>query len=544
MDELFSGNIEEETRLSQITLSRLPYFNCCIDTESPILELTAIFKEMPLLPGAIVLQGKICVGMISRERCFEALGRPYGVELFLKKTVAEFINKNGGNALILQEKTPIREAVNKALLRESHDLYEPIIIAISQNQQYHLVDMRTLLKAQSDILSNLIVEVEKLSILDPLTSLLNRRGFFTQARKNVDKARENKSEIAVMMVDIDLFKTVNDIYGHQIGDRVIQTIAQEIMKCVRDTDITGRYGGEEFIGMLVDVSAEDAMAIAERLRQRIESLIIQTEFYNINVTVSIGVCHINAGTTGMESLFSRADKALYEAKASGRNRVILWKNSSTYSHQGLRPVIETPVVIVNQNHDKRLFDETVESWARALEMRDKETEGHAKRVTTLAVRMARQLNMCQEDCEDIRRGALLHDIGKIAIPDSILFKMDQLTEEEWEVMKKHPIYAYNFIAPIKILQNVMDIPYCHHEHWDGSGYPRGLKGEDIPLAARVFTLVDVWDALTTDRCYRPAWTKEVAIQYIIEQSGKLFDPTLVPVFLGIIQQNGFIESDG
>lgn len=542
MDELIASNIEEETRLSQITLSRLPYFNCSVDVTSSILELTALFKQMPILPGAIVLEGDTCVGMISRERCFEALGRPYGVELFLKKPVAEFLARNGGNALIINEKTPIREAVSKALQRGTSELYEPIIVAIARNRQYHLVDMRTLLKAQSDILASLVVEVEKLSILDPLTNLLNRRGFFSQARKYVDKARENESEIAVMMVDIDLFKTINDIYGHQIGDRVIQTVAQEIMQSVRDSDITGRYGGEEFIGMLMDVSEEEALCIAERLRQRIESLIIQTEFYNINVTISIGLCHINAGATGMESLFSRADKALYEAKTSGRNRVTLWKNSSPYSHQGMRPVIKNHVVVVDQNPDKSVYDETVESWARALEMRDKETEGHAQRVITLVVRMANLLNMSQEDCDDIRRGALLHDIGKIAIPDSILFKMGPLAEDEWEVMKMHPVYAYNFISPIKMLQNTMDIPYCHHEHWDGSGYPRGLKGAEIPLAARIFTLVDVWDALTTDRCYRPAWTKESAIQHIIEQSGKLFDPTLVPVFLGIIQQNGFGES--
>ncbi len=541
MDQIISLNVEEETRLSQITLTRLPYFNCGIDIKSSIVEVTSIFKQMPVLPGVIVLEGKKCVGMISRERCFEALGRPYGVELFLKKTVAEFLRKNGGTALVFDEKTSIREAVNRALQRKTDELYDPIVVAISRNRQYHLVDMRTLLKAQSDILSNLVVEVEKLSILDPLTNLLNRRGFFSQARKYVDKARKEESEIAVMMVDIDLFKTINDIYGHQIGDRVIQTIAQEIMQSVRDTDITGRYGGEEFIGMLIDVSEEEAIHIADRLRQRIESLIIQTEFYNINVTVSIGLCHIHAGTTGMESLFSRADKALYEAKTSGRNRVILWKNSSPYSHQGIRTVANNHVVIVDQNADISVYDETVESWARALEMRDKETEGHAQRVITLAVRMANQMQLSPEECEDIRRGALLHDIGKIAIPDSILFKMDRLTEEEWEVMKMHPVYAYNFIAPIKMLKNVMDIPYCHHEHWDGSGYPRGLKGDEIPLAARIFTLVDVWDALTTDRCYRPAWTKEAVIQYFIEQSGLLFDPSLVPVFLGIIQQNGFTE---
>jgi diguanylate cyclase (GGDEF)-like protein/putative nucleotidyltransferase with HDIG domain len=535
------SELSEESRLSHVTLAKLPFFDCSIDISSSLQELTALFKQTPSLPGAIILDGNNCAGMISREKCFETLGRPFGVELFLKRSLFEFVGKNGADALILPEKTHIREAVNRALIRKSDELYDPIIVALSRHRQYRLVDMRTLLKAQSDMLSNLVVEVEKLSILDPLTGLLNRRGFFAQARRCIDTARKNDSEISVMMVDIDLFKSVNDIYGHQIGDRVIQNVAQEFMQTVRDTDIAGRYGGEEFIGMLIDVTEAEAFSVAERFRQRIESMVIQTEFYNINVTISIGVCHINAGSTGMESLFSRADKALYEAKVAGRNRVILWKNTSPYSHQGFRPVIINGTGAVNSEQEISVFDETIESWARALEMRDRETEGHAQRVTTLSVRMAQEMGISQEECENIRRGALLHDIGKIAIPDNILFKQGKLEPDEWDVMKQHPVYAYNFISPVKILEKVMDIPYCHHEHWDGTGYPRGLAGESIPLAARIFTLVDVWDALTTDRCYRPAWSKDEAFQYILEQSGLLFDPSLVPVFLGILQINEILE---
>jgi diguanylate cyclase (GGDEF)-like protein/putative nucleotidyltransferase with HDIG domain len=543
MINIIVNDVEEESKLSHVTLAKLPFFDCNVDITSSLQELTTIFKQIPNLPGAVILDGRDCAGMISREKCFETLGRPFGVELYLKRPLSEFVEKNGGDVLILPDKTPIREAVNRALMRKTAELYDPIIVAISRHHQYRLVDMRTLLKAQSDILSTLVVEVEKLSILDPLTGLLNRRGFFTKARKYVDLARKNDSEIAVLMVDIDLFKSVNDIYGHQIGDLVIQSIAQELMQTVRDTDITGRYGGEEFIGMLINVNETEAFAVAERLRQRIESLVIQTEFYNINVTVSIGVCHIRAGATGMESLFSRADKALYEAKTAGRNRVVLWKNFSPYSHPGFRPVILNDAGMANNDQDSSVFDATIESWARALEMRDKETEGHAQRVTTLSVRMAKELGLSAGDCENIRRGALLHDIGKIAIPDSILFKQGKLDPMEWDVMKKHPVYAFNFISPVKILEKVMDIPYCHHEHWDGTGYPRGLAGEAIPLAARIFTLVDVWDALTTDRCYRPAWSKDDALQYFLDQSGLLFDPSLVPVFLGIIQSNGIIVSD-
>jgi diguanylate cyclase (GGDEF)-like protein len=541
MDQISVRKLDYDVGLSHITLAKLPYADNAVKISSTLFETTEIFKLHPFLPGVIVLDGDTCIGMISRDKCFETLGRPFGVELYLKHPLSNFIKAVSIQALILPEKTPIREAVNKALQRSTSELYDPIIVSCSRRKEYRLIDMRTLLKAQSEILADLVIEVEKLSILDPLTGLLNRRGFFSQSLKCVEHARTNELDIAVLLVDIDHFKNVNDIYGHQIGDIVLQNVAMEFMRTIRETDITGRFGGEEFMGMLSDVSEEEAFAIADRFRNRIESLVIQTDFYNISVTVSVGVCHINSQSTGIESLFSRADKALYEAKVNGRNRVVLWKNSSLYSHQCPPPASTSGSIEIYSDHRLQVYDDTVESWARALEMRDHETKGHAERVVTLSVRMAELLGLNHEDCENIRRGALLHDIGKIAIPDSILFKQGKLSPEEWEIMKQHPVYAYNFIAPVKVLSRLLDIPYCHHEHWDGSGYPRGLSGKNIPISARIFTLVDVWDALTSDRCYRPAWTHESALEYIKEQSGQLFDPELVPIFTGMIIQDPVLQ---
>lgn len=530
-------NSNKKDKSAKGTLFDLPFFTVSIQMSSSLKDLAELFKLNNNLPGAVIMDGKQCVGMISRDLCFETLGRPFGVELFFRRPISELLQKKGGQLLILPDNTPVREAVNKALSRQLIELYDPIIVSINAENNYRLIDMRTLLKAQSDILSTLVREVELLSIQDPLTGLLNRRGFFSQVKRHIDIARENDQNIAVMMVDIDLFKTINDIYGHQIGDLTIQNIACEFAHCVRDSDITGRYGGEEFIGMLFNVTANEAYTIAERFRQRIEGLVIQTEFYNINVTVSIGVCHINASSTGMESLLSRTDKALYEAKSAGRNRVVLWKNTSPFSHLVTKPTINQHPGEIPIRPNVSLFTETVESWMRALELRDSETEGHTKRVTTLSVKMAQLLNMSPDECENIRVGAILHDIGKIAIPDSILFKQGKLEPEEWVIMKKHPEFAYQFLSPIRLMQNVLDIPYGHHEHWDGSGYPQGIKGEAIPIAARIFTLVDVWDALTTDRCYRPAWSLDKTMQYILEQSGKLFDPNLVPIFINLIIQS-------
>ncbi len=185
----------------------------------------------------------------------------------------------------------------------------------------------------------------------------------------------------------------------------------------------------------------------------------------------------------------------------------------------------------------KAYDATIEGWSQAMDLRDKETEGHTQRVTGMTLHLARELGMSEEALLHIRRGALLHDIGKLGISDDILRKPGALTDEEWVEMRKHPEYAYQMLTPIEYLRPALAIPYCHHEKWDGSGYPRGLKGEEIPLAARIFAIVDVWDALTSDRPYRPAWSKEKTLDYIQSLNGKQFDPKVVDAFTRFIVQN-------
>jgi putative two-component system response regulator len=182
----------------------------------------------------------------------------------------------------------------------------------------------------------------------------------------------------------------------------------------------------------------------------------------------------------------------------------------------------------------RACDATLEGWSRALELRDQETDGHSRRVSELAVRLAEAMGMEEPQQQQVRRGALLHDIGKVAIPDSILVKPGPLTEEEWGIMRRHTCYGYELLAPLGFLREAVDIPYCHHERWDGTGYPRGLKGEEIPLAARVFAVIDVWDALCSNRPYRKAWPEAEARAYIHSLSGTHFDPRVVDTFLQLV----------
>ena len=208
-------------------------------------------------------------------------------------------------------------------------------------------------------------------------------------------------------------------------------------------------------------------------------------------------------------------------------------------------VISIVLLIISKNHRSQIehsrqrelrlaYDTTLEGWAHALELRDKVTEGHSQRVTKLTLKLARKLNVRDQDLDHIRRGALLHDMGKMGISDEILQKPGPLTAEEFDIVKRHPIIAYDLLSPIPFLKKSLEIPYCHHEKWDGSGYPQGLKGNEIPISARIFAIVDVWDALLSDRPYRDAWPSQLVVDYIAAESGTHFDPHITKKFLDLV----------
>jgi putative nucleotidyltransferase with HDIG domain len=201
--------------------------------------------------------------------------------------------------------------------------------------------------------------------------------------------------------------------------------------------------------------------------------------------------------------------------------------------------IENAILLGNLQASNRelaqAYDVTLEGWSHAMDLRDRETEGHSQRVAELTVKVARSMGVNESHLIDIRRGALLHDIGKLGIPDHILFKPDRLTPEEWTIMQKHPQYAYEMLSSIQYLKPALPIPYFHHEQWDGSGYPLGLQGEHIPLEARIFAVIDVWDALLSDRPYRKAWTVERTLEHIQALSGSHFDPDVVECFMKIMK---------
>lgn len=213
----------------------------------------------------------------------------------------------------------------------------------------------------------------------------------------------------------------------------------------------------------------------------------------------------------------------------------------SYGIQTLRMRAERDQVLElleKSNYDLSLaYDSTLEGWSHALELRERETAGHSQRVVDLTLKLAARMGISDETLVHIRRGALLHDIGKMGIPDNILLKPGKLTDEEWQIMKQHPVYSYRLLSNIPYLREAIDIPYAHHERWDGSGYPNGLRGEDIPMAARIFAVVDVWDALRSDRPYRKAWDEQQILSYIHDLSGKQFDPHVIEHFMELYRES-------
>ncbi len=278
------------------------------------------------------------------------------------------------------------------------------------------------------------------------------------------------------------------------------------------------YSPEELVGKSVfDLLQEKDRRLIQRL--------YKTGIHNATHTIAYQAKHKNGNYVWLESstrpVLDSKTNTILEIQTASRDITERKK-----SEKALR-----------EAHDnlQDAYERTIEGWVRALDLRDKETEGHTQRVTELTVKVAEALGFPPGELVHIRRGALLHDMGKMAIPDEILQKPGPLNEAEWEKMRQHPQYAHDMLNPIAYLRPALVIPFCHHERWDGSGYPRGLKGDDIPLAARLFSIVDVWDALRSDRPYRKKLPTEEVIHYLRENAGRLFDPKLVEVFLSTMK---------
>ncbi len=390
--------------------------------------------------------------------------------------------------------------------------------------------------------------LESLATTDGLTGLKNHRALQERLHEEFSHARRCGSPLSVIMIDVDKFKVYNDTYGHPAGDLILRTVADVLRSTTRGCDILARYGGEEFAVLLPNVAQWESKIVAERFRSAIE----KTSWPASSITISLGVDTLDANTVNANSLLTAADTALYRSKNRGRNcsthaadaaaiesldmAAAKWYDDILQKHHSIEPefIESSPEEVREMLY--QAYETTVLSWSQILIHKEKESELHIKRVTDLLMKMMLHIGYNEEQLMFARWGGLLHDIGKIAIPDKILHKSSPLTDEEWTIMRQHTSVAHELISPIRFLGPAVDIPYCHHEKWDGTGYPRGLKGEEIPELARLFAVLDVYDALSNDRPNRSAWPQHQVIDYIQQQSGSHFEPRAVDAFLSMIKK--------
>jgi diguanylate cyclase (GGDEF)-like protein/putative nucleotidyltransferase with HDIG domain len=330
------------------------------------------------------------------------------------------------------------------------------------------------------------------------------------------------------MIDLDLFKLYNDLYGHFEGDRALEMVANILKRIIGDKGTICRYGGEEFTVILPYHDARKAYELAEKIRTEIEA-----SFFNVNdvtqrfLTASIGICTYPQAAPNTEELLKRADLAMYTAKNQGKHQTVIY----------------TPRIITKQNvsscDTEDLFQpnytSTIYALAAAIDAKDHYTFGHSQRVANYVTILANEISLDKAHIEVLQEAALLHDIGKLGIPENILTKAGRLTDEEFEIIKKHVEMSITIIKHLPTLNHVIPAVIGHHERWDGKGYPRGLKGENIPFSARCLAIADAFDALTSNRPYRAGLTINSALAEIKNNLGTQFDPAMANLFIKLVQ---------
>ncbi len=403
---------------------------------------------------------------------------------------------------------------------------------------------------------------------DPITGLPNHRALKERLAEEVARARQQAFALCVLMLDIDHFKNYNDAFGHAAGDGALRAVAGALQRSLRRGDYAARYGGEEFVLILPDTDLQAGSALAERLRTRVADLADDAnaeEYLSAAITVSIGVAAFPEHGDGRDLLLYNADLAMYLAKHIGRNQVCLATDLGTARGlDALFAQVTGHLSLPNARWGPRVVDdlerrftrlaalrsqpgagaggeegysvqtvETVTALAATLDAKDHYTEGHSRHVATLGVTLARAVGCSPGEIEAVRIGGLLHDIGKIGVPEALLNKSGGLTDDEWAIVRAHPDIGARILAPLGALQEILPLVRYHHERWDGNGYPLRMQGEAIPLGARILAICDAYDTMVSDRPYRRGIGRADALARLAAAAGTQFDPQLVHLFVAL-----------
>jgi len=366
-----------------------------------------------------------------------------------------------------------------------------------------------------------------LATTDPVTELPNHRALLAQLDQELERARQYDRDCSLLFLDLDHFKALNDGYGHTAGDAVLCEFAALVRARLRRIDTVGRWGGEEFVAILPELQADEALALAEEVRATVAAHTFSVGG-GIHLMCSVGMASCPTHAQEREGLLSVADQAMYAAKRFGRNQV----------RAASDPAV---LALFSESHPEEGREEAAlvgmaEALVTLVEARDYLTGRHSQQVADLVFQLARALGLPTTEAQMIALAGRLHDVGKVAIPDGVLRKPGRLTEEELELMRTHPLVGAEVVSHIPALRPLAPVIRAHHERWDGQGYPDHLKGEAIPLGARILTVVDAYLAMTVDRPYQQACAPSVALAELRRCAGSQFDPHVVEAVTFLLRQ--------
>lgn len=371
---------------------------------------------------------------------------------------------------------------------------------------------------------------------DELTGLLNRKYFYEVLEKEYMRCRDHS--LALMILNLDDFKLYNQLYGNLEGDAALQRVARILQACVGDNGHVARYSGKEFAVILPFYDPHSAKTLAETMRQQIMDMNKRETDYALKaLTVSVGICTIPYEAKTLEQLVHYTDMAVYNVKRSGKNAVMAYASRHTDSAK-----TEAPAAGIARVSAYSEYANTIYALTAAIDTKDHYTFSHSKNVAYYAVQLAYAAGMNEECVEIVKEAALLHDVGKIGIPEHILNKPGKLTDEEYTIMKGHVENSIGIIRHLPSLDYVIPAVIGHHERYDGRGYPRRIAGEDIPLMARILCIADSFDAMISERSYKKPYTVEYTLNILQQEAGKQFDPKLAPLFIQLVK-NGTIRTN-
>ncbi|MDD4908065.1 MAG: diguanylate cyclase [Candidatus Omnitrophica bacterium] len=477
----------------------------------------------------------------------EAIGRNvFDVFPFLDVKVREEYKKvfESGKALITYETNRVK---NKEVITETRK------IPVSENNKITGIitivrDMTEAKKAEKNLemLNKKLTESNKklnqMALRDSDTGLYNHRYLSEVIEAEFFRAKRYGHSLSTIMLDIDYFKSINNVYGHNFGDLVLKQLAYQLRKLVRQYDIVIRYAGEEFIIISPGTDRNTAIILAQRILDAIGLFNFGNKQHSVKLKLSFAVASYPEDRilNGMD-LVEISDKILDNVKQRGGNKVFSTldiektKPAEEAAESGDVQSLKEKVSRLTRQASQSIV-ESILAFAKTLELKDHYTGEHVEKTVQFAVNLAKALELPDDEVERIRQAAILHDLGKVGISEKILCKKGKLTTKEFEIIKTHTQIAVDILRPIQVLQGIIPLVLYHHERWDGKGYPHGLKGEEIPLGARVVALADVYQALISDRPYRKAYPKPEVIKIIRAGAGSQFDPHIVGVFLKIVQK--------